>query len=468
MPKIIYFILNKGVNHTMIYQVTADSTIINVDNVTKWVAYFKNYILPERIRLGQYYDGENKIEKQGAVKNRPNYSINVNMAKYIIDVATAYTFGVPVQYTTENEKEKAILEKIKYILKNCNDNEVDFQQGGDMATYGVSYQLVLAMQGTEKIEDRIRIKYLNPLQTFYVVDNTILENPACAIYMYDYTENNIQKTRVYVYDNENLYIFNGSGGLISTLESVEPHNMGGIPIIQCLNNDDAFSDISGITDLLDSLSLVVSNNTDDLQSIANAILCASGGTLNEKDIDLINNFKTANLPVGAKMEWVVKNLNPQATQQQIDYLLDFIFQISQVPDLTDDAFGGNQSGVAMQYKLWGLNQLWVTKTTKYEKALYSRLKILLHLLQYQFESNVSLLDNINITFGKNLPTDYTNIIDAVVKLKGIVADETILKQIPFVEDVEAELQKINEQAERDADLYGFKNNAELDNTADNE
>lgn len=451
----------------MIYQVIAENTTINAINVTSWVNTFKNDILPERIRLGRYYDGENDIIKQGAVKDRPNYSINVNMAKYIIDVATAYTFGVPVQYATENEKEQTILEKIKYILKNCNDNEVDFQQGGDMATYGLSYQLVLVEQGAEKIEDRIRIKYLNPLQTFYVVDNTILEKPVCAIYMYDYTENNQQKTRIYVYNNENLYIFNGTAGVLTT-ESVELHNMGGIPIIQCLNNDDAFSDISGITDLLDSLSLVVSNNTDDLQSIANAILCASGGTLNEKDIDLINNFKTANLPVGAKMEWVVKNLNPQATQQQIDYLLDFIFQISQVPDLTDDAFGGNQSGVAMQYKLWGLNQLWVTKTTKYEKALYSRLKILLHLLQYQFESNVSLLDNINITFGKNLPTDYTNIIDAVVKLKGIVADETILKQIPFVEDVEAELQKINEQAERDADLYGFKNNTELDNTADNE
>ena len=365
----------------MIYQIQADSTVINQNNVTQWIQAFTNYILPNRIRLGQYYDGENIITKQGAVKDRPNYSINVNMAKYIIDVATAYTFGIPVQYSTENEQEKTVLEKIKYILKNCNDDEIDFQQGGDMSTYGVSYQLILAMQGKGKIEDRIKIKYLNPLQTFYVVDNTILENPVCAIYLYNYVENNQPKTRVYVYDPINLYIFNGSGGLVSNLESIEPHNMGDIPIIQCLNNDDAFSDIQGITDLLDSLSLVVSNNTDDLQSIANAILCVSGGTLSEEQIQDINEYKTANLPVGAKMEWVIKNINPEATKQQIDYLLNFIFQISQVPDLTDDAFGGNQSGVAMQYKLWGINQLWITKTTKYEKALYARLKILLHLLK---------------------------------------------------------------------------------------
>ena len=451
------------------YQVQADDITINNSNVQLWIKTFNNSILPERMRYGDYYDGKNQIIKQGAVDNRPNYSINVNMAKYIIDVATAYTFGVPVSYKTDNEKQKKVLEQIQYILKNCNANKVDFKQGGDMATYGVAYQLLLAPNDNKgKIEDRIKIKSLSPLSTFYVIDNTILENPVCAVYMYNYTEKNIQKMRVYVYDNTNLYIFNGSQEQINVLESKEAHNMGAIPIIQCLNNEDAYSDIQGVTDLLDSLSLCVSNNTDDLQSIANAILAASGGAFTKEQIDEINTYKVANLPVGAKMEWVIKNINPEATKQQIDYLLDFIFQISQVPDLTDDAFGGNQSGVAMQYKLWGMDQLWITKTSNYEEALYQRLRIILHLLQYQFENNVALLDDISITFSKNLPTDTANVIDTVVKLKGIVADDTLLAQIPFVEDVEAELDKLEKQAERDADLYGFNNNKELDNAEEEE
>lgn len=451
----------------MIYQVQTDSTIINADNVTTWMQYFQNNILPHRERLGQYYDGLNEIIKQGAVEDRPNYSINVNMAKYIIDVATAYTFGVPVKYTTTNEQQQVILDKLKYILKNCSANEIDFQQGGDMSTYGVSYQLVLAPESQAKIEDRIMLKYLDPLQTFYVVDNTILENPVCAIYMYNFTENNQKMTRTYVYDNTDLYIFKGSQGSVATLESVEPHNMGTIPIIQCLNNDDAFSDIEGVLDLLDSLSLVISNNTDDLQSIANAILCASGGTLSVEKIQEVNKYKTANLPMGAKMEWVVKNLNPQATQQQIDYLMRFIHQISEVPDLSDDAFSGNQSGVAMQYKLWGMNQLWITKTTKYEKALYYRLKIFLHLLQYQFESNVALLDDINITFSKNMPADNSSMLQLIQGIKDVVSTRTLLGQIPFVEDIDAELEELNEEAQKNADVYGFNNNAVIED-ANNE
>lgn len=449
----------------MQYQIMADSIEINAKNVQEWMQGFKS-IRDERKRFGEYYDGKNCIIKQGAVKDRPNYSINVNMAKYIIDVATGYAFGNPIKYTTDEEKAKDILDRIQYVHKNCNVAELDFQQGGDMATYGVSYQLVMAV-GEGAIEDRIIFKHLNPLQTFYVVDNTILETPVCGVYFYSYKENNIDKTKIYVYDNDFLTIFVEKGGTI-TQESQEFHNMGYIPIIQCLNNDDAFSDIQCVTDLLDSLSLAVSNNTDNLQSIANAILAISGGTLNEEQIKDINEYKVANLPVGAVMQWVIKNVDPTAEQQQVDNLLNFIFQIAQVPDLTDDAFAGNQSGVAMQYKLWGLDQLWVTKTTKYKKAIVQRLKILMHLLQYQFKSTVQMLDEINITFDKNLPKDNSAEYAMVQALKDVVSKRTLLENISIVDDVETELEALDEEAKKNADLYGFNNNQNLDGGEDAE
>ena len=449
----------------MQYQIMADSIEINAKNVQEWMQGFKS-IRDERKRFGVYYDGKNCIIKQGAVKGRPNYSINVNMAKYIIDVATGYAFGNPIKYTTDEEKAKDILDRIQYVHKNCNVAELDFQQGGDMATYGVSYQLVMAV-GEGAIEDRIIFKHLNPLQTFFVVDNTILETPVCGVYFYSYKENNIDKTKIYVYDKDFLTIFIEKGGVI-TQESQEFHNMGYIPIIQCLNNDDAFSDIQCVTDLLDSLSLAVSNNTDNLQSIANAILAISGGTLNEEQIDQINEFKVANLPVGAVMQWVIKNVDPTAEQQQVDNLLNFIFQISQVPDLTDEAFGGNQSGVAMQYKLWGLDQLWVTKTTKYKKAIVQRLKILMHLLQYQFKNTVQMLDEINITFDKNLPKDNSAEYTMVQALKDVVSKRTLLKNISIVDDVETEIEALDEEAKKNADLYGFNNNQNLNGGEDAE
>ena len=451
----------------MQYQIMADNIEINAKNVQEWVQIFKNNILPERERLASYYDGKNCIVKQGAVAGRPNYSINVNMAKYIIDVATGYAFGNPIKYSTDDNKADDILEKIQYVHKNCNISELDFQQGGDMATFGIAYHLVMVLGDKGAIEDRISLKHLSPLQTFIVTDNTILETPLCGIYFYSYKENNTDKTKIYVYDNINLTIFVDVGGVL-TVESINPHNMGAIPIIQCLNNDDAFSDIQCITDLLDGLSLAVSNNTDNLQSIANAILAASGGVLDDEAIQMLNDTKVANLPEGAKMEWIIKNVDPTAEQQQIDNLLNFIFQISQVPDLTDKAFGGNQSGVAMQYKLWGLDQLWVTKTTKYKKAIVQRLKILMHLLQYEIKSNVQMLDEIDITFDKNLPKDNSAEYTMVQALKDVVSKRTLLANVSIVKDVEAELKALEEEAEKNADLYGFNNNINLNGGANAE
>lgn len=449
----------------MQYQIMADSNAITVQNVVDWLTAFKNEILPMRQKLGNYYDGKNAIIKQGAVKGRPNYSINVNMAKYIIDVATSYAFGSPIKYTTDNQNAEKVLERLKYIHKNCCAQELDFQQGGDMSTFGVAYQLIMAEMGKGKIEDRILFKNLNPLQTFYVVDNTILEKPICAIYFYEYVEARVKKIKIYVYDEINLTILDGTENNL-VVESSDPHNMGYIPIIQCLNNDDAFSDIHCITDLLDSLSLAVSNSTDNLQSIANAILAISGGTLNKEQLALINQEKTMNLPQGCTAQWVIKNVDPTAEQQQVDNLLNFIFQIAQVPDLTDDAFAGNQSGVAMQYKLWGLDQLWVTKTTKYKKAIVQRLKILMHLLQHQFTSTVQLLDEINITFDKNLPKDNSSEYNMVQALKDVVSRQTLLENISIVDDVDEEIKALDEEAKKNADLYGFNNNANLDGGED--
>ncbi len=431
----------------MIYQIQADSYDIDTINVSKWLMAFKNYIQPERIRLGRYYDGKTSIVKQGAVEGRPNYTINVNLAKYITDVATGYVFGKPITYSTENEQTAKALKIIDFINKNNNIDEIDFNIGGDMSTYGVGYQLILVKDGEEPIEERVLVQRLNPEQTFYVVDNTVLRNPLCAIYYYNYFENEQYKTRVYVYDREILRIYEGFDCAIEEV-AAEYHNMGGIPIIESLNNDDAFGDFQQVTDLLDALNLSVSNNTDNLQSIANAIMTVTGAKLNAAQIEDINRFKVMNLPQGCNAEWLIKSINPEAEKMQMENLLNFIFQISQVPDLTDSAFGGTQSGVAMQYKLWGVNQLWASKVRKYTKSIYERLSMFLYLAQYTISTPVQVKTEIKITFYKNLPTDHSEEYEMVKALKGTVSEKLLLENLSIVSDVDKELKEISNEQQR--------------------
>ena len=56
---------------------------------------------------------------------------------------------------------------------------------------------------------------------------------------------------------------------------------------------------------------------------------------------------------------------------------------------------------------------------------------------------------IDIIFTRNVPSNDTDIANMVNTLSGIVSDETLLAQIPFVEDVEAELERLKQQKEDD-------------------
>ncbi len=419
------------------YKIIADNNLINTCNLSDWLFEYKNSIMPLRVKLSDYYDGLNQIVKQNAVQGRPNYSINVNMAKYITDVATGYTFGKPVSYSVLDDSSKNLLNSVLEINKANYTDELDYHLGGDMSVFGIAYQLVYA---DSKAKFPVKYKRLDPIKTFFVSDNTIEENSICAVYFHDYKENKQAKTKVYVWDENYIYLFKGNNYSLE-LYSKTPHYMGQIPVIQSLNNDDAYGDYRMILDLLDSLNLMISNNTDDLQSISNAILAVTGGKLGEEEIKQINQYKVANLPIGANMEWVIKNSNVEGVLGQIKHLLNFIFQISMVPDLSDDAFAGNLSGVAMQFKMWGIDQLWMSKIRKYKTCLHKRLKLAFRILGISEEE----ADKLQINFYRNLPENMAQDYEIAKNLSNVLSLKTILKNLSIVEDADAEYKAIKEE-----------------------
>lgn len=416
------------------YKIIADNNLISSENVSDWIIQYKNSIMMQRKRLGDYYDGKNQIIKQNAVSGRPNYSINVNMAKYITDVATGYTFGKPVNYSVQEDKYKNALNLVLKVNKENYSDELDYQLGGDMSVYGVAYQLIYPNKNSS---NSIKFKRLDPIKTFMVCNNSIEENIICAIYFHDYIENKNSKTKVYVWDEKFVYIFDGFGNCFS-LTSKTPHYMGQIPVIQSLNNDDGYGDFQMVSDLLDSLNLMISNNTDDLQSISNAILAVTGGKLGEEEIKQINHYKVANLPLGANMQWIIKNSNIEGVLGQIKHLLNFIFQISMVPDLSDDAFAGNLSGVAMQFKMWGIDQLWTSKIRKYKTCLYTRIQMILRVLGL----NEDYSSGFQINFYRNLPENMAQDYEIAKNLSNVLSLKTILKNLSIVENPENEYQEI--------------------------
>ena len=150
---------------------------------------------------------------------------------------------------------------------------------------------------------------------------------------------------------------------------------------------------------------------------------------------------------GTSAEWLIKSENDATTENMKNRLDNDIHKFAKCPNLSDEDFASNASGVAIKFKLLGTENLTSIKERKFKKGLQQRLELISMingLVRTSFDWRA-----IEIIFTRNIPSNDTDIANMVNTLSGIVSDETLLAQIPFVEDVEAELERIKEQKEED-------------------
>ena len=63
--------------------------------------------------------------------------------------------------------------------------------------------------------------------------------------------------------------------------------------------------------------------------------------------------------------------------------------------------------------------------------------------------------DIQITFKRNIPDDITATLNLINALKGTVSDATLLSQLNFISDVNAELEAVQQQKAANMALYNF-------------
>ena len=88
-----------------------------------------------------------------------------------------------------------------------------------------------------------------------------------------------------------------------------------------------------------------------------------------------------------------------------------------------------------------------------KKALQRRIEIICGIAALKYGEEV--FRDIEITFKRNLPEDINSTIAIVNSLKGTVSDATLLAQLPFIQDVNAELAALEDQKKQNMTLYNF-------------
>lgn len=99
----------------MIFQ--TESNNISAEELQAHVTRFLSQERPRRIRLNQYYQGEQGVRKGPIAQGRPNNQLTANYARYITDVHTGYFLGAPPTLTFERRR---VQERMLRALDNAS------------------------------------------------------------------------------------------------------------------------------------------------------------------------------------------------------------------------------------------------------------------------------------------------------------------------------------------------------------
>lgn len=428
----------------------------NLDSLLlqKMISKFRVEVEPKLQRYKNYYDGKQAIlNKAYADASKPCSRTVINYCKNIVDSYDGY-LATPgcISYRSEQD-----IDDIMNILR-YNDyaaEDADFLL--DALIYGVAAELMYIDE-----TGHTRFRLINPTTCFGVCDDSLTGDLLYFVRMYkvnDWDESDTYNVDVYSDYDVKHYTMNGANGYLSFV-SEEPHYFS-----QCPANIFTLPDEKSIFDcimsLQDAANELVSSEIDDYSAFCDAYLALIGVDADVEDIASMKENRVLVLPDGAAAQWLTKNANDTQVENILKRIHESIYRIAQCPDFSSESFvGGVSSGVAIRYRLTGME----TKAGKIEgemkKALQRRVEIICGIASLKLGEEV--FRDISIDFKRNIPEDYTSIINMINSLKGTVSDSTLLSLLPFVEDVNAELAAVQEQKQANMALYNFGSSTEGD------
>ena len=404
------------------------------------------------LKMKNYYNGLNEgIDKRIYTDiNKPSNRLYSGYPSYITDNFVGYILGQPISYKSDNED---LLEKLNlnFLYNDEIDNNTTLAQ--EQSICGYAYELLYIDE-----DSKVRFKSVDTEDMIVVYENTLEEKELFAI-RYVLDEDN--KGTVYVYTKSNIEAYtienNTLGNLIE--EECQENYFIDVPVCTYENNRQRIGDFEKVLSLIDAYDFANSDTANDFEYFTNALLVICGVTMDEKDeegrpLNFKDNRVLNFVDNDGKAEYLIKNINDTALENYKNRINLDIHKFSNVIDISDKNFGNNLSGIAMKYKLLGMENIASIKESKFRKGLMKRIELLTHFLNLSINSDFTYTE-ITPVFTRNIPSNDVETVEMIKQLYGMISDKTLLSQLPFIEDVQAELDAIQKQKEGTLDYQNL-------------
>jgi len=384
-------------------------------------------------RLRDAYGLHSSITHHARAEGLPNHRLAHAYARYIVTVASSYLVGAAVSYQGEGQGADAL----RRVYRASNVAGVDVELARQASLYGKGVEIIYT-------DDQAcpRSAALDPRCAFVVYADDVSAQPLLGIHFHPFTDESGAprgyEAAVYTAQERLLFRSRDHATLLrGSPVSRSPHYFGRVPMIEYWNNEEETGDVECVLSLIDAYDLIQSSRVNDQEQLVDALLIVYGARLETDDrgrtpAQQLRQDKLLYLPDReAGAQYLVKSAGTGAEELRTSLERD-IHKFSMIPDLSDAQFAGNVSGVAMRYKLLGLEQLSRVKERWFREGLKERMRCYAHFLSVKGERPLET-DQMHILFTRALPENALEAAQMVKTLEGMVPDQALLSQLPFLD-----------------------------------
>ncbi len=418
----------------------------------------------------RYYQNENDILKRRMYfykdgvrtldETKPNRKIPHNWHKLLVDQKVAYLAGKPVAFQVNDPDYE---DRLNLILGEEWDDTLT-ELAKNASNKGAEWLHVYINR-----EGLFKFIIIPAEEVIPIYDTSLQENLEAVLRYYVVQVNGKDRIRVEWWTRETVTFYmqqeNGEFELDDTEEpNPDSHyyyndvgyGWGKVPFIEFPNNQERNSDLKFYKELIDEYDLNVSDLANNLAEVQEIITILKGyeGTDLAEFKENLRYYKAIKVSgeQGSGVDKLELNIPVEAKKELLDRLEENIFLFGQGVNMKTDRFGNSPSGVALKF-LYSLLDL---KASVMERKFRKSIK---RLLWFATEY-INIIDKksydsttVQVTFRKTMITNDTESVNMAQASKGIISDETVIANHPWVEDVTGELERLREQESIDLARY---------------
>lgn len=466
------------------HRITDEQYIVNEINHFKVSQRRKEMIDGEKYYAGKHdilskkrtVIGENGDLEE--VKNLPNNRIVDNQYKKMVDQKNNYLLGQPISVQCENEQYAKLLKQVF----NKKFQRLIKAVGEDSLNCGIGWLFIYYNEHGE-----ITFKRLKPFEVipgWKDAEHTILDY-AIRIYEVIVYEGKQEKVvqKVEVYDDKGITFFELTDG--GSLKPVEPfvqnyftitdedgtemgYNWTKIPLIPFKYNTKEIPLIKMVKSLQDGLNVILSNFQNNMEEdTRNTILILKnydGQNLGEfrKNLAALGAVKVRTVDgADGGVDKLTIEVNADNYKAIIEIFKKAIIENAMGYDAKDDRLAGNPNQMNIQSMYSDIDLDANNMETEYQAAFEE----LLWFINCHF-ANMGMGDfeneEVDMIFNRDILISEGEVIDNCQKSVGVLSDETIIANHPWVDDPQAELERLKKQKEENMEQFDPSFNPAVD------